>query len=387
MTAELPRAVIRATPDDFFVDELPAYGPSGEGEHVLVHLEKRSLTTDLAVARLARVLDVDPRRAGWAGMKDKHAVTRQWVSLAVPRAVDAKARLEAAPPEALQGVRVLDVARHGAKLKPGHLRGNRFVLVLRGLTGEGARVVGEALLALGRTGVPNYFGPQRFGASGEEALAFARGEPAPSGRRWPRGARELRMLFSAAQSELYNRVLRARERDGTHGRALPGDVVKKRDTGGLFVVPTEPSPERDDALARAEAGLLAVTGPIVGAKMRFAEGEPGRLERETLAEAGLDEARLRALSRFGEGTRRLFVLEVADVTVEPADGTVPGAPQAAPSAGLKVAFSLPKGGYATTVLERACNTVALTARPDHPYEGSAGAGAELGDELDDQPDD
>lgn len=402
--ADLPRAVIRATPDDFFVEELPAYGPSGEGEHVLVYVEKRSLTTDEAALRLARALGVEPRGAGWAGMKDKHAVTRQWLSFAAPRALDVAARLDGL---ALEGLRVLEVARHEAKLKPGHLAGNRFVLVLRGLTDEAAAWVGEALAREARAGVPNYYGPQRFGGparegggQAERALAFARGEVAASPRRGPRAARDVRMLFSAAQSELFNRVLAAREREGTHARVLPGDVVKKRDTGGLFVVPVEPGPEQADALARGEAGLLAVTGPMFGAKMRRAEGEPGRLEREVLAQAGLDDARLNALAKLGEGTRRPLVLEVTDLRVEPADGAVPGDPADAPRAGLRVSFTLPKGGYATTVLGRVCdvvqhvghhagehtathtaahtaaetecNTVALAAPTDHPSDSLGG---------------
>jgi tRNA pseudouridine13 synthase len=261
--SELPSAVIRRSPEDFVVDEIPAYGASGKGEHLFITFEKRGLTTIDAVRALAQALDVDPRAAGHAGMKDRHAVTTQTASFGFPMARDAEAAVATI---AVPGVRVIAAARHDNKLKPGHLVGNRFTITLRDVPAGAAEGVRAALLAIGRTGVPNAFGPQRFGRDGdnpERALAWLAGR-----ERGPRDRRQQQLLFSALQSLLFNRVLDRRVAGGTWGAVLPGDLAKKLDTGGLFDVPLE-GPELDEARARAEAGAIAATGPMFGAKMRW----------------------------------------------------------------------------------------------------------------------
>ena len=165
LTRDLPGTggLHKATPEDFIVDELPAYSPSGEGSHTFVRVEKRGLTTAEAVARLCRALDVSPRDAGAAGQKDWQALTRQWISL--PDVDPARALAATA-----DGVRVLEAARHGNKLRTGHLAGNRFTLTLRGVAADGlarARVIIDRLV---NHGLANYFGPQRFGARGDNAV-------------------------------------------------------------------------------------------------------------------------------------------------------------------------------------------------------------------------
>src|SRR5580700_2559619 len=148
-------AVIRRLPSDFLVEELPAYPPSGQGEHLLVTFRKTDLTTTDAVRAIARALDVDPRGAGFAGRKDRRAVTTQTASFPFPiaRPTDGVLAL------ALTGIEILPAARHGNKLKPGHLTGNRFTLTLRDVTDPEA--LRDRILDLARTGVPNAFGPQR----------------------------------------------------------------------------------------------------------------------------------------------------------------------------------------------------------------------------------
>lgn len=335
----LPGATIRLSPHDFVVDEIPAYAPSGQGEHVYVTFRKIDLTTPEATKRIARALEADPRDAGHAGMKDRHAVTTQTVSIQVPIAKDAARLLAAA---SIDGVEILSVARHGNKLKPGHLEGNRFRIVLRDVDPAALPGMLAGLEAIGRAGVPNAFGPQRFGRDGanpERALAWIRGES-----RGPRDKREQRLLFSALQSSWFNEVLDRRERDGTWLDVLPGDLAKKTDTGGMFLVPLE-GPEADDARARAKAGELVATGPMFGKKMRWPEGRPGEIEREVLCAAIGDPARLDPWGHLGEGTRRPLRMPVSDLGCEPL-------PVVEGRAALVVRFTLPKGGYATIVLGR-----------------------------------
>jgi tRNA pseudouridine13 synthase len=337
---DLPSATLRSTPDDFSVEELPAYAPCGAGEHLFVTFRKTGLTTPEAMKRIAAALGSDVRAAGHAGMKDRHAITTQTASFQVPIAVDPAPLLAAAR---VEGVEILNLSRHLHKLKPGHLHGNRFRIVLRDIDPEHVQGMIAGLSEIGRSGVPNAFGPQRFGRDGsnpERATAWLTGKS-----RGPRDKYEQRLLFSALQSLWFNQVLERREADGTWKSVLPGDLAKKIDTGGVFLVPME-GPETIDAAARAKAGELSPTGPMFGKKMRWPEGAPAAIEREILCAAIGDPARLDAWGHLGEGTRRPLRMEVGELTCEALD------PGADGRAALAVRFVLPKGGYATTVLGR-----------------------------------
>jgi tRNA pseudouridine13 synthase len=359
--ADLPTATFRLSPEDFLVEELPAYPPSGQGEHAFVTFRKVGLTTPEAVKRIARALGSDPRDAGHAGMKDRHAITTQTASFQIPLAKDAEAAL-AAP---IEGVTILGVARHNNKLKPGHLLGNRFRIVLRDLDAAAAPGVMAALEAIGKIGVPNAFGPQRFGRDGDNparAIEWLAGKT-----RGPRDKREQRLLFSSLQSLWFNQVLGRREADGTWNQILPGDLAKKTDTGGIFLVPLE-GPEAEDAVARGKAGSLTPTGPMFGKKMRWPEGAPGAIEREILNAAIGDPARLDAWGHLGEGTRRPLRMEVDELAVAPlgaGDASETPRKEGDPRAreggvAIAVSFVLPKGGYATTVLGRSVHLVDAT---------------------------
>jgi tRNA pseudouridine13 synthase len=366
----LPLATIRLAPEDFVVEEIPAYTPSGRGEHLFITFRKRGLTTTEAVRRIAEVLEVDPRSAGFAGMKDRHAITTQTASFAFPLARSAEA---AAARLAVPGIEVLGAARHDHKLKPGHLAGNRFIILLRDIEEPQVEVVRAGLETLGRIGVPNAFGAQRFGRDGDNparALDWLAGRA-----RGPHDRREQRLLFSALQSLLFNRVLERRIAAESWASVLPGDIAKKRDTGGLFTVPLE-GPELDSARARAEAGAISATGPMFGAKMRWPEGEPAAIEREILAASTLGEpGRLEGLQKFGEGTRRPLRLEVSELAISLLDvtrtnpedravGSQELADRTLRRRGIVARFVLPKGGYATTVLGRTCRLVdAAASRP------------------------
>jgi tRNA pseudouridine13 synthase len=239
---------------------------------------------------------------------------------------------------------VLEAARHGNKLKTGHLRGNRFVLVLRGVHCDQDTAVSRTraiLAALSTSGMPNYFGPQRFGARGDNA---ARGravlEGDRGGRRIARGER--RLYVSALQSELFNQVLTARITDGLVRTAVLGDILRKRDSGGLFSVDGNPEATLGDGQARLDAGALDVTGPMFGAKMRAPLPGTPAAEREAavLSAAGLTRESFAQAGAIAEGTRRALTVPIGEATVEPGD---------APDA-LRLSFALPPGSYATVLL-------------------------------------
>jgi tRNA pseudouridine13 synthase len=314
---------IRQQPHDFQVDEIPAYEPSGSGDHLFVRFEKTGLNTPAAVTQLARALDSDPSQAGWAGLKDRHAVTTQWASFF--RADAARARALELP-----GIRVLDAHPHPHKIRTGHLRGNRFRI--RVVSGDDPLPIAEQVLAeLASHGAPNYYGEQRFGIDDgnlERALRWLReGGPAPRDRF------QRKLLVSTWQSSLFNRWLAARVARGELGRAREGDVMRKEDSGGIFV--------SDDLAAdqlRMDGWEISPTGPMFGSKMRWPTGEAERVERALWAEHGLDEAVVSRLGALAEGTRRVARIRPAETQVS------------ADAEGVVLAFVLPKGAYATVIL-------------------------------------
>ena len=334
----LTPGIIKSAPSDFVVDEIPAYLPSGEGPHLYLHFKKTNRTTDHVVNDIARALNVNHRDIGIAGVKDKVAVTTQWISLLANDAtLDEKAR-------ALQveGVEILEVKRHANKLKTGHLHGNRFELVIRGVDPARLDDVKAAFDVIAKNGVPNAFGHQRFGRDGdnvEKARAWLTGNG-----RAPGDPRLRRFHFSAVQSAGFNAVLDARARDGSWTMPILGDVLKKEETGGMFVC-TDVQLDRE----RAAAGEVCPTGPMIGDKMRQPEADALALEQRILEPIieGIDLHRARAL---GEGTRRVLRLRVTELRHT---SSIDEAAKAGPSVGqaaITVQFVLPKGAYATTVL-------------------------------------
>ena len=342
LPVSLPRGRIKESPEDFVVEEIPAYGASGVGDHVMVRFTKRDWTTIEAVRAIARALGCDPRAAGFAGMKDKRAVTTQTLSLQAPRGAKAADVATQAMGLAIDGIAIHEASPHPHKMKPGHLAGNRFAINVRGVPADRAGEVTGALERVAQEGVPNAFGAQRFGSRGdnaERALAWLRGEASA-----PRDPRLLRLLWSSLQSAVFNAVLDRRVADGTWVKALEGDLLKLRSSGGLFGC----ADVQTDG-PRVDSGEVSPTGPIIGARMRWPEGRPAELEREVSAGIlgeSFDLARTRSL---GEGSRRALRLWVEDLrseTVKVDSPTEPGKSTAC----IRVYFVLPKGAYATTVL-------------------------------------
>lgn len=373
LTADQPGigGILRDSPEDFEVEELPAYLPSGAGDHIFALVEKRDLTTPFAVTQLARALGVSPRDVGTAGMKDRRAVTRQWVSLPPPVNADRVRALAAE--NSIAGLRILEVAPHQNKLRTGHLRGNRFTLVVRRCVPGAAARARQILEALAAApGAPNWYGEQRFGRDGDNAaagLALVRKE-----RRFERDPRKNRLLLSALQSELFNRWLERRIQDGLYRAVLEGDLLRKV-AGGVFAS-TEPAVDQ----ARLVAGEVLPTGPMFGVEMRGpAPGSPAAIrEDEILAAAGLSLAELGPVKKLAPGARRDAAIAIADWSVEAvaSDGATTGE-------SVIVRFTLPAGAYATAVM-RELQKLDQNERADgdHDRDRDSDGDAEPGEESD-----
>jgi tRNA pseudouridine13 synthase len=319
--------VIRTEPEDFVVIEEPLYPTSGEGKHLFLYVEKRGRTTEQVARELARRGRVSSRDVGYAGRKDRHAVTRQWFSL---EGVDPEYALDFD----LQGAKVLEARRHPHKLKTGHLRGNRFDITLRREGESEIELIQKRADELVRRGMPNRYGEQRFGRAGDNALQARKllegGPP-------PRDRRAARFLISAFQSQVFNAVLE--ERADAYDRVEMGDLARVEESGGLFWV---------DDLAReqprAEAFEISATGPIFGRRMRSPVGEVARLERQVFDRFGLP-SELASLSLprgiRARGSRRPLRVRPEGLEVTPL----------ARGGGLRVQCGLPSGAYVTVLLE------------------------------------
>jgi tRNA pseudouridine13 synthase len=331
---------LRQRPEDFEVEELPAYDADGLPGHLLVWLRKRAFTSEDAVREVAKQLGIPRVEIGVAGLKDRDAVTRQQISLP-DRAAASLARFEHG------AIELSDPRPHSHKLRRGHLRGNRFCVVIRELAGELTVEQAEAraqqvLARLKDQGLRNYYGSQRFGKANrnlEPGLATLAGKR----RRQAKGD----LILSAGQSALFNLYLATRAERGLCTTALAGDILQKRDSGGMFECE---DPVADQA--RFDAGELVVTGPMFGSKMRApTAGTPAHeLERELLASVGLTAAKLARLGRSAPGTRRRLLVWPEQLTLS----HVPAIAESGLGPGLALRFTLPPGSYATVLLRELC---------------------------------
>ncbi|MFA6134084.1 MAG: tRNA pseudouridine(13) synthase TruD [Phycisphaerae bacterium] len=390
LTADLPGigGRLKERVEDFRVEEIPLYEPCGQGDHLYFRVTKTGIPTPAAVDRLARHMGVQPPEIGVAGLKDAQAVTSQTMSLE-----HADAHRLAAYRDSQMSVTVL--ARHGNKLRPGHLAGNRFIIRLRGVGPEQLAPAQAVLDVLARRGVPNYFGAQRFGARGETAQLgralvkgdldgfvslylgqSAEGDP-PDCRaardafdagyfdralqRWPRhyfnerralsaykrgkrpgpaiaaiDKRMRRLYVSAFQSAIFNEVLT--RRIGTIDRVLAGDLAQKEDSGGVFSVQDVAAEQ-----ARADHFEISPTGPIAGYRGNLAGGEMGQIEQEALARWQVDLEDFRRVGTLKiKGGRRALRFPLRQVAL------TGGSDQH--GSFLELAFAAPSGCYATVVL-------------------------------------
>lgn len=335
-TAELPRAYggapligrLRVSPEDFVVAEHLGYSADGEGEHAFLQVRKRGLNTADVARELARFAGVRQVDVGFAGLKDRHAVTTQYFSVHLPGRPDPDWR--ELNRDALQ---VVDVRRHRRKIRRGSLRGNRFVLVLRELAG-GRQQAEDLLQMIARRGVPNYFGPQRFGRQASNLYRAAQ-LLAGEGRR-PK-PEQLRMITSAARSYLFNRVLAARVGDTSWDRALQGEVMLLGDSGRQF----HAEPEDPQLEARTSACEIHPSGPLPGDAGRCLQpdGQAATIEQVALSDDLARQWCDGLARRRVQSERRSLRLLAEDLNWEWLD-----------DGSLRLTFGLTSGGFATTLV-------------------------------------
>lgn len=399
LTSTLPGTggVIRARAEDFEVDEIPAYTASGDGEHHLIAIRKTGLSTFQAIDKIARLVNVNPRDIGFAGLKDARAVTRQ--HLTVPRASE-EALLRIDSPS----LTVESAARHHNKLRPGHLKGNRFTIKVRDaddhdLSPANAQPIVDRLA---REGIPNYFGEQRFGRRGDNDLLGAAllrgaaddvvklliGSPKagvdPSNifearrffenndlkaamHKWPRssgmerrilaryektgsaaGAIKLiepklrRLWLSALQSRVFNDVVAARIE--ALGRVLVGDLAEIHAKGACFSVEDVATEQ-----ARADAFEISATGPMLGYRMTLPAGEPLAIEQAVFDTFGLTREDFKRPNRDqAKGDRRAIRVPVTDASVQTGSDEH--------GEYLSATFTLPAGSFGTVVMREIMKT-------------------------------
>ena len=310
--------VLRAVPEDFQVEELAAEPPhDAGGEHAWLRVRKTGANTEWVARALARHAGVKPLAVGFAGLKDRRAVTTQWFSVGLAGRDEPDWQTLAEP-----GVEVLAVRRGTRKLRRGELLGNRFTLRVTELRADPERLAAR-LAQVAEAGVPNYFGAQRFGHDGGN-IARAR---ALFERRLRTGDRHLRGLYlSAARSLLFNRVLAHRVLAGCWASALPGEV------------PPDVPPHGDGVAAQESAGVPPASGPLWGRGRAAPTGQA--LAIESAALEGLDGWR-HALEHAGlKQERRALVLQPGDLRWD-MDGVAKV---------LEVSFWLPSGAFATVVM-------------------------------------
>ena len=319
----LSQALLRVQPEDFVVEEQMPFVPEGHGEHLWLKVRKRGFNTDHVAKLLARAAGIARRDVGYAGMKDRQAVTVQWFSLHLP------GRPDPSWSELPAGIEVLEALRHTRKLKTGALAGNCFTLLLRECAGE-PDALAARVRAIAENGVPNYFGEQRFGHDGANithARAMLAGTEAVADR-------HLRGLYlSAARAFLFNEVLAARVRADSWNRGLSGDAFMLAGSNSFFMA------EAIDATlqARLAAHDIHPSGPLWGEGELPSWGAVRELEMAVIAghaelAAGLAAAGLRQ-------ERRALRLVPGELVAEPVEPSV-----------WRLRFCLPPGSYATMVV-------------------------------------
>ncbi len=389
LTSSIPGipATFKSEASDFIVEEIPSYLPEGEGEHLYVLVEKQNITTYEVVRFFCESLKIKEREIGYAGLKDAKAISRQWFSL---RLVTEEQFKQCEHPK----LKFLQVSLHKNKLRIGHLRGNRFQIVLRDIAASSVEPIQNILKVLEKQGVPNYFGEQRFGRYGdnhligkallqekyEEAIRiilgasennapedvsfearklFDEGKWEPSLSQWPHFFKmERRLLYdwiktdqnaekvivnlprkmkyfymSSYQSYIFNRCLEKRLE--TISQLFEGDVAEKVANRALFDV-EEVEVEKE----RCHAFEISPSGPVFGPKMKMAKGFELDLEKQVLDEEEISPEIFKSPFPKIElsGTRRAYRFPIKEIEVEPI------------LKGVQLSFELPKGCYATSVL-------------------------------------
>ena len=314
------------SPATFRVEELPLFEPCGRGDHAYLAVARSGFSTPFILKGLQQRAKLSEEEVGCAGMKDREAFAVQTLSVPARAAKRAEEALLA------MGCQILSVRLHTHKLRTGKLAGNRFQVTLVLEAPEEAGALRASCARLQREGVPNAFGPQRFA----DGSAVEEGRRLFLGIRHRGGFRGSRFALSVFQARLFNELLSLRRDRGLYPAPVPGDVMKRHDSGGEFV-----ADEVDEALlARSDALEISPAGPIFGGKMARAEKVAWEVEQEVLARNGLSPASVAACR--APGARRFLRIPTGPIATEfPAEGEA------------RLSFSLPPGAYASVLLAEA----------------------------------
>lgn len=333
----------KQTPRDFVVEELPLYEFSGDGEHLVLFVRKKSLSTLELVSIIAKYLGIKNKEIGYAGLKDKHAMTKQYISVH-------KKYEEAMDNFSHEDIKVRSKTYHNNKIKLGHLKGNRFYIKLKKVNPTSAQKIDEAIKNISKFGMPNFFGFQRFGNDGDNHID---GEKIAKGEKKERNPKIKKLLISAYQSHLFNLWLSRRLEINTliqnfevkelesllnmpndelskmkvqkHPfKLIGGDVMEHYPYGRLFDFDGQ-----EDDCNRFNERAISPTGLLCGSRVKTSSGNAGVIEKEFEDQINADGARRYAWV-FPEGIEGRFKPEEAQYELN---------------------FSLPKGSYATVLIE------------------------------------
>ncbi|HDR2375888.1 TPA: tRNA pseudouridine(13) synthase TruD [Enterobacter asburiae] len=322
--------VLKASPEDFLVVEDLGFEPDGEGEHILVRILKNGCNTRFVADALAKFLKIHVREVSFAGQKDKHAVTEQWLCARVPgNTMPDLGKFE------LEGCKVLEFARHKRKLRLGALKGNDFTLVLREVSHR--EDVEKRLNAISERGVPNYFGAQRFGIGGSNlqgALRWAQSD-APVRDRNKRS-----FWLSAARSALFNQIVSERLKKPDANQVVVGDALQLAGRGSWFVATAE---EMADVQSRVDAKALMITAALPGTGDWGTQGDALAAEQSAVADA--PELQSLLVREKVEAARRAMLLYPQQLSWNWWD-----------DATVELRFWLPAGSFATSVVRELINT-------------------------------
>ena len=333
----------RQTPRDFVVEEIPLYEFSGEGEHLILQVRKKELSTNEMIGQIARYLNIKNKEIGYAGLKDKHAMTKQYISLH-------KKYEEALETFNHENIKIISKTYHNNKIRIGHLKGNRFYIKIKKVNPTAAAKIDEALKSIRNAGMPNYFGYQRFGNDGDNHIL---GEKLAKGEAKERNPRVKKLLINAYQSHRFNLWLSRRleinslvssfepqeiesllnmpNDEVSHMKVqkhpfklIRGDLMEHYPHGKLF----EYEGSEED-LQRFNDRLISVTGLLCGKKVRNSSGVAGEIEKAFDDTINEDGARRYAWVYPTEIEGRFNQVE----------------------AQYEMNFTLPKGSYATVLIE------------------------------------
>jgi len=333
----------KQSPRDFVVEELPLYEFSGEGEHIIFFIRKKNLSTSELVGIIARYLGIKNRDIGYAGLKDKHAMTKQYISIH-------KIHEESMASFTHENIKILSKTFHNNKIRIGHLKGNRFYIKLKKVNPTSAQKIDEVLKNISKFGMPNFFGYQRFGNDGNNHIL---GEKLAKGDARERNPRVKKLLINAYQSHLFNlwlsrrleinnliesfeadelepilnisksELLKLKKQEHSF-KLISGDIMEHYPHGRLFEFNSE-----EEDIQRFKNRDISVTGLLSGKKVKQASDLAGIIEKNFYDDINVD------------GARRFAWVYPSDI-----EGRFNKV-----EAQYELNFTLPKGSYATVLIE------------------------------------